>query len=33
MFAEAVERVGMRVVQSTCMTIDSFNTINVMKAE
>lgn len=33
MFAEAVERVGMRVVQNTCMTIDSFNTINVMKAE
>ena len=33
MFAEAVEKVGMRVVQNTRMTIDSFNTINVMKAE
>lgn len=33
MFAEAVEKVGMRIVQCTRMTIDSFNTINVMKAE
>ena len=33
MFVEAVEKVGMRIVQCTCMTIDSFNTINVMKAE
>lgn len=33
MFVEAVEKVGMRIVQCTRMTIDSFNTINVMKAE
>jgi len=33
MFADAVESVGMRIVQTTAMTIDSFNTINVIKAE
>ena len=33
MFADAVESVGMRIVQITAMTIDSFNTINVIKAE
>lgn len=33
MFVDAVESVGMRIVQTTAMTIDSFNTINVIKAE
>ena len=33
MFTGAVEKVGMRIVQCTRMTIESFNTINVMKAE
>lgn len=33
MFADAVDSVGMRVVRATEMTIDSFNKINIMKAE
>lgn len=33
MFADAVEMVGMRIVEDMRMTIDSFNSINVMKAE
>lgn len=33
MFADAVSSVGLRVVRATEMTIDSFNKINIMKAE